>query len=339
LTRLILALSLVFAAAPAWAQPDWTYRNARAERRAERRERIRERWRDRDGVHLRVLRDYHLEADATATEPIVVIGGSATIDGHADDDVVVIGGTLRLGPKAVVDGDVVTVGGESLIDPGAQVRGKVDEAVVFPPDWDINLGWLSLPGGWWPVAALGATLMRLSLILVVSLLLTLVAHGWIRSMATRASSVLSAGLLGAAVEVLFVPAMLAIVIGLLISIVGIPLLGAIPFVLAAAALVWAGGFAAVAMCLGARLRGRSVVISSSPMLDVVLGFVAITVVTVVAHFISLGPGWLTPVGWLTRALGLTIEYVAWTIGLGAAISSIFLRGPAIPPRVPAPSTL
>jgi hypothetical protein len=110
--RLILALALVLSAAPAFAQAeadDWTVQE-RHEAARQRREEW-ERWRrdGHDGVHLRMLRNYYLAADATASEPIVVVGGDATIDGHADDDVVVIGGTLRLGPKAVVGGDVVTL--------------------------------------------------------------------------------------------------------------------------------------------------------------------------------------------------------------------------------------
>ncbi len=77
-------------------------------------------------------------------------------------------------------------------------------------------------------------------------------------MGVRASSALSSGLLGAAAEILFVPALIAVVIGLTVSIVGIPLLGAIPFALVLGALAWTGGFAAVAACLGARLRGSSI---------------------------------------------------------------------------------
>jgi hypothetical protein len=378
LTRLILVLSVLLSAAPALAQTDdWTTqdrreqarqrrqeareeaRERREERRRERQERWnerRERWEEwrrqgRDGVHLRMLRDYHLGADATAAEPIVILGGNATIDGHADDDVVVIGGRLRIGPKAVIGGDVVTVGGKADIDPAATIRGEIDETVVNVPDFDFDLGWPAWSwggwsggnrwggglGNWWPFAALSATVFRLGLIFVISLLLTVVAPNWIRSMGIRASSVFSSGLLGAAVEVLFVPALLAVVIGLVISIVGIPLLGAVPFVLAAGALAWTGGFAAVAVTLGARLRGTSVAISSSLVADLLVGFIAIAGLTLVAHFISLGGGWLTPFGWMTRAGGMAVEYVAWTIGLGAAISSLFVRAPMMPPPVPATS--
>lgn len=348
MTRLILALALVLSAAPAFAQAEaeWTPEDARAEarqrrqeRREERRERL-ERWRRdiHDGVHLRMMRDYYLAADATAGEPIVVIGADATIDGHADDDVVVVGGTLRLGPKAVVDGDVVAVGGDAVIDPSATVRGTVDTTVVGWPDIEWGIGGPFWRGrGWLPFAALSATVMRLSLVLMVSLLLTVVAPGWVRSMGVRASSALSSGLLGAAAEILFVPALIAVVIGLVISIIGIPLLGAIPFALALGMLAWTGGFAAAAACLGARLRGSSIATSSSLVTDLLLGFVAISALSIVAHVISLGPGWATPFGWTMRAAGITVEYVAWTIGLGAALSGRFVRSNAMPRPMPAPS--
>ena len=74
-----------------------------------------------------------------SAEPIVVVGGSATIDGHAEDDVVVIGGTLRVGPTGVVLGDVVTVGGESDDRPGRVIDGRVETTTVTGPD--IDIGW------------------------------------------------------------------------------------------------------------------------------------------------------------------------------------------------------
>jgi hypothetical protein len=267
-----------------------------------------------------------------------VIGADATIDGETNDDLVVIGGKLRMGPKAIVGGDVVTVGGEAVIDPAAIVRGNVDTAVVSLPNVNFGVGWpVRMWGGWWPFAALSATVLRLTLVFVISLLLTVVAPGWIRSMGMRASSALSSGLVGAVAEVLFVPALIAVVIGLAISIVGIPLLGAIPFVLALGALAWTGGFAAVAVCLGARLRGGRVATSPALAADLLIGFLAISSLTIIAHVISLGPGWMTPLGWMMRAGGIAVEYVAWTIGLGAALSGRLVRSSPMPPPMPAHS--
>jgi hypothetical protein len=373
--RLILALAVVLAAVPAFAQAEaeWTAQNRREEarqrreearqrreevrqqreeareqareQREERRQARRQQWEEwtrdgRSGVHFRMMRDYHLPAGSTAAEPIIVLGGNATIDGHTEDDVVVFGGTVRVGPKAVVDGEVVTVGGEAIIDPAATVRGGVDTTSFTLPDIDWGPGWPAWGWrDWWPFAALSATVLRLSLVLIISMLITVVAPGWIRSMGIRASSAVTSGLVGAVAEVLFVPALLAVMLGLTISIVGIPLLGAIPFALALAALAWTGGFAAVAICLGARLRGSSVATSSALMADLLIGFVAITALTIIAHVISLGPGWMTPFGWMSRAVGFAVEYVAWTVGLGAALSGRFVKSSPMPPPVPVSATL
>jgi hypothetical protein len=353
LTRFLLALTLVLCATTAFAQPDGDFQRWREEARREAqearrhareaRDRTRHDWDDwrsqhnHDGVHLRILRDYQLDAGATANEPVVVLGGSATINGHAMDDVVVIGGRLRLGPTAVVDGDVFTAGHDADIDPGAQVKGKIDQAVVDVPRIG-NIGWgpLHVPSGVWSFASLGAMSMRLGMVLTISLLLTLIAPGWIRSMAGRASSTASSGFLGFLVEVLFVPALLIVSIALIISVVGIPLLAGIPFVIAGGALLWIAGFASVAVSLGARLRGSSGDQTSVPFLDLLTGFLAISAVTIFAHFAALTPGVLGPFSWMLHTTGLVIEYVAWTIGLGAALSTVFAgRRLASPPPLPA----
>jgi hypothetical protein len=169
-----------------------------------------------------------------------------------------------------------------------------------------------------------------------SLLLTVVAPEWVRSMGVRASSAFGSGLLGVAAEILFVPVLVALVIVLAISIVGIPLLGAIPFALALGALAWTGGFAAVASCLGARLRGSSIERSSSLVTDLLIGFIAISGLTLFAHVIAIGAGWMTPLIGMLRTAGIAVEYAAWTIGLGAALSGRFVRPRSTPP-MPAPS--
>jgi hypothetical protein len=350
--RLILALALALSATPAFgqAEADWTVqerreaaRERRQERREEQRDARRERWeqwrRDgREGLHFRMMRDYYLAADAIAHEPIVVFGGNATIDGRTEDDVVVIGGRLRLGPKAVVGGDVTTVGGDAIIDPGATVRGRIDRTVVDVPNVDWGLNWpVWRWRGWWPLAALSATVLRLSLVLLISLLITIVAPNWVRSMGVHASSVVSSGLVGAVTEVLLVPVVIVVVLGLAISIIGIPLLGAIPFALALGALAWTGGFAAVAACLGARLRGTSIERTSSLVTDLLVGFAAISALSLIAHVVSVGPSGLTRLGWIAGAVGMAVEYVAWTIGLGAVIYGRFVRSSAVPPPMPAPS--
>jgi hypothetical protein len=324
--RAILAAILLLTAGPALAQSDedWSSRT------------------HHDGVHLRILNNYELAATATAREPIVVIGGSATINGRAEDDVVVLGGTLRLGPTAVVRGDVVAVGGEAIIDPAAQISGEITRTVMMGPDWDLGgMGWLT--DGWWAAFAFGATLLRLGIVLVIAMLLTVVAPGWINSIAQRASSMpLGSAAIGVAGQVLFVPGLIAVTVALVMSVIGILLLVAYPFVLGAAALLWVAGYAAVAANLGSRLRGREAGVSGAPILDLLIGFALISAVTVLAHSVALGSG-PGPLMWILRGTGWLIEWMAWTMGLGAALAALFggrqpVTPPAIPYATPAPTS-
>ena len=94
------------------------------------------RYRGHRGAHVRLAGDYTLREGETASGPIIVVGGTAEIDGHADDNVVVIGGSVRIGPTAIVDGDLVTFGGTSHIDPAARISGHVSRArITWPPTW------------------------------------------------------------------------------------------------------------------------------------------------------------------------------------------------------------
>jgi hypothetical protein len=316
MTRLIFALTMLLAAAPAVAQPgDWSSRNRR------------------DGVHLRILGNYELPANITAREPIVVIGGSATINGRAEDDVVVIGGTLRIGPTAVVRGDVAAIGGEALIHPAAQIAGEINRTVMMGPDFDFGAGWLT--SGWWVAFAFGATLLRLGVVLIVALLLTVVVPKWIDDISRRASSApLASAAIGIAGQVLFVPTLIAVTMALVVTIIGIALLAAFPFVLGAGALLWVAGFAAVAINVGARLRGREAGASTARVVDLLVGFALIAAITLLAHAVALGSGG-GPLYWMLRGAGWLIEWMAWTLGLGAALAALIgSRYPTTPPAIP-----
>jgi hypothetical protein len=327
MVRALAGLILLLAAPPAFAQPgDWGDDSPRH---------------GGDGARILLLNDYRLPAGETAHGPVIVLGGTATIDGHADDDVVVLGGRVRVGPEAVVDGEVVTVGGEADVDPHARVQGGVDATVVRFPDIDGN--WGSLPRGWFTGVALVATVFRLLLVLVVASMLTLVAPGFVRRIAWRASEgVASSAAIGFVCEVAFIPVLVVVVVALAISIVGIPLIAAMPFVIGAAGLAGTAGFTAVAARVGARVRGTTVEESRALFIDMVIGFALISAMTVFARFAAFGVLWDNPVTWSVSAAGLLIEYVVWTIGIGAACASLLAnwKGRRITSTTPpAPATI
>src|SRR5262245_51958044 len=67
---------------------------------------------------------------------LVVIGGSAVVDGTVLGDLVAILGNVKLGPKAVLKHDLVVVGGKLDADPGASLS---HERVVI----GFDAGWLT----------------------------------------------------------------------------------------------------------------------------------------------------------------------------------------------------
>jgi hypothetical protein len=308
--KALAALALLLAAQPVAAQPhDWDV--DANERHAH-------------GARIVVLKDYHLRDGETARGPIVVVGGSATIDGHADDDVVVLGGRVRVGPQAVIDGELVTVGGEAIVDPNARVAQGVEETVIRFPDIDGE--WHPLSRNWVAGLALAGTILRLLLVFVLASILTLVAPGWVRRISWRAGEgMASSAAIGIACQVAFLPVLLLLIAVLAVSIVGIPLIGAMPFLIGAAGLAGVAGFTAVAARIGARVRGTTVEASNALWIDALIGMAVVSAVSLFTSFAAFGAMWDSPLSWSMGAAGLLIEYAVWTIGIGAACATVLAR--------------
>src|SRR5690606_29553602 len=118
----------------------------RARRIQERIERRLDRIDDDRGAHLVFGKSYTLPEGSTVSEHVVVIGGSAIVNGHAENDVTVIGGPLRVGAKAVIDGYVAVAGGGLDRDPAAQDAGAVEVTRISLPQWAWHREWASV--GW-----------------------------------------------------------------------------------------------------------------------------------------------------------------------------------------------
>lgn len=324
--RFIATMFLCSLAIPALGAQDWEPR---------------QRWRDRDGVHIRIGRDYHLPADQIATTPIVVIGGSATIDGRVDDDLVVLGGRVRIGPRAQVRANLVALGGHVEVADTAEISGEIHDVGVIWPEIRFGLReWLfDDEPGWWAAVALAGTVFRFTVTMIAACLLALVAPGWIRRIQDRAADApLASAFVGLASQILMVPVFVAVVAGLVLTIVGIPLLLLVPFAGLALLVTWIAGLTAVAALLGGRLRGRSrLAAPDAPVLDVASGLMLLFVVTFASNVLAFWPLDLWPFSAAFGVAGVFLEYLAWTVGLGAALLAPLRRRVHIgPPPIPAP---
>lgn len=283
----------------------------------------------RFGGDITVGRNERLDGD------VVAIGGSADVQGEVSGDVVSIGGTLTLGPDAIIRGDAVSVGGGLNRSPGARVEGDVVEA--GPGGRGFRRGqFLPMMFGtfWSRVGSLAGTLLRIGLLMLVAQIVVAFGRGAVERIASRTGSVpVRSGLVGLLGEILFVPVLVLTVVVLAISIVGIPLLVLVPFAVLALMLVILVGFVGLSHNIGTRLATRVRSATPGPYAAVAIGVVAIGAVTIIAKLGALAGGFLlAPL----TAIGYVVEYVAWTVGFGAALlywyetQTRFGRRPASP---------
>ncbi len=275
----------------------------------------------------------HVGENELVEGPVVAIGGSVTVDGDVREDVVAVGGNVRLGPTARVRGDVTSVGGTIDRDPRAEIDGSTNEvAFRFPR---MHFG----PGFWFPATGfltfgpwveLMASLFRMVLFGLLAFLVLVLARNPIARIEQAAGiEPWKAGLVGLLTQLLFIPVFVLTIIILAISIVGIPLLLVVPplaIVMFIAALLF--GFTGVACRIGRWAEHRFGWAAQSPFLLLLVGLLGIWALTIVGRIVSLG-GW--PIWFVSSILlivGFVVEYIAWTVGLGAAMMTRLGTRPA-----------
>jgi len=285
------------------------------------------------GDRVRVFGDVRVREDESVTGQVVAVLGSAYVDGEAGDQVVAVLGNVHLGEKAVVRGDVVSVGGRVLRAAGAQVRGGVTEVAVGEGDWrhDIapwvgGLGMLSLFGGFGAVPRLVGTAFRFGLLLLFASLAMVVARTSVERSAQRVSdNPVKATLVGLAAELLFLPTMVLTCIVLVLTIVGIPLLLLMPFVVLLALLLALVGFSGTALAVGQWARRRFNLGGTAGFLDMWLGILVILLPVLVGRLVALGGFVVTPFSLLLVTAGIGVEFLAWSTGIGAILTNIFAK--------------
>lgn len=265
------------------------------------------------GDNVTVARDELVDGDVS------VVFGNADIQGDVDGDVNVVMGNAVLGPQAAVRGDVNVVAGTIDRAPGARIGGAVHIVGAGDGRWR---------GAGFPrrlrdsifgrVGSLAGTLFRVAFVTLLALVVVAFGRPSVERIADRASAdPLRAGLAGFLGQLLFVPVLLMTVVVLAVSIVGIPLLLLIPFAILLVLLAGLVGFTGVASSVGSVLNARCGWAGRGPYATVLLGVVAIALVTLLARAAAvIGGGVLTfPI----HVVGYLVEYVAWTLGFGAVV--------------------
>jgi hypothetical protein len=271
---------------------------------------------------------------------VVAIGGAVTIDGEVTGDVVAVTGGLTLGPKAVVRGEVTAVGGPFKRDPQAQVFGKVNEVGIAVdgqtlPPYRINPRNLIFGTIASRIGNFTATIARVLMFMLFVLIVTAVGQRPVQQIAARiAAEPLRAGLVGLLAEILFVPVLVVTIIALVISIIGIPLLLLVPFGIILVGVVMLVGFTGAATIVGAWTLERFNRAERNPYLVVAVGLVVIAGLTLAGRLFALAVGGF---GAPLYVVGYLIEYLAWTVGFGAAILAwLHMRRSPSAPVVTAP---
>jgi hypothetical protein len=138
-----------------------------------------------------------------------------------------------------------------------------------------------------------------------------------RIAARTAAAPVRSGLIGLLAEILFVPVLVLTAVVLAVSIIGIPLLFLLPFAVLLVMLVALVGFVGLAYHVGRWIAPKFGWSEPGAYGSAAIGVVAIGAVTLLAKLAALAGGFV--IGAPLTALGYFAEFVAWTVGFGAAI--------------------
>lgn len=292
-----------------------------------------ERPRRSTGDRIRIMGSVAVEKDEVIDGAVVAVLGSVRVDGEVRNEVVAVLGSIDVGPNGVIRGDAVSVGGRVRRADGAQVRGAVTEVSVGGRGVHVDEApWRDGWAPWHFFAGFGAfprligTLFHLLLVAMLAAIALLVARGTVEGAAQRVTDEpLKSTAIGILGQLLVVPVLILAGIVLAVSIIGIPLLLLLPFVVLLLIALAIAGFAGTAGAVGRWARGRVGWDAASPYVDVLFGVLVILLPLLIGRVIGLA-GWpAAPVVFLFVAAGIVLEYLAWASGFGAVLTNTYTR--------------
>jgi len=281
------------------------------------------------GVHI----------DGEVNRDVSAVGGSVRVNGRVGGSVTAVGGSVHLGPHSEVMGDVRAVGGTVIRAPGSVVHGSLSDVSKLRPDIDIDDGHELLAPLVGRSLRMFWSLATLLLLLLAVTLVVLLAPNALEQVRARVAgepwTTLGSGFLGV---ILVIPALVTLVLVLIISIIGCLLLALVPFLIIGLFIAALVGFAGVAYQVGRVLEGRFSWHLGGPYLTTVVGVLAIYSLSLVGHLLAIGGGFLHFLAMIFFFFGGIVRLVAWIMGFGAAILTIFANRPQRFRRQPPPSS-
>jgi hypothetical protein len=292
------------------------------------------------GARVAFAQDVRIGSDEAITDGVAVFGGSLRVDGRVGDGILVVRGDVHLGPTADVRGDIVIVGGSLIRDPESRLAGAVSSLSLG--DWSRRTGLL----GWRPNLGLGdtgrwlglaATVFRVAAIAAFMILILMVARAPVARVGRAAAAEpVRAAIIGLAAEVLFLPIVLIGSIALGITIIGLPFVFLLlPLAFALALVAFLLGYTALACRLGEWLEDRLGWRPRSAFMTTAMGGLLIIAPTLLARVLGVAPEPARVAAFGVLILGVCLEFVIWTIGLGVALMTGFGRWNTSPPPLDA----
>jgi len=196
---------------------------------------------------IKINSDVEITKDMSVSD-VVVIDGSVTVSGRVENNIVVIGGSLKLDNASYIGGEVVVAGGSVSKDPMARVAGRITQ-IDMPSFFPLALSFKNFfKGGWlvlWATVSLMVLLGFLGLAVLVAALVPEHISVVVKMLDKSFVSMFLWGILWAFVSAIAL-------VFLAISIVGIIL---IPLAVMIIALAWIIGYVASAIFIGRAVLG------------------------------------------------------------------------------------
>lgn len=257
-----------------------------------------------------------IAAGSRVDGPVAISGGSAEVYGTVNGDLATFGGDINVHERGEITGNAIAIGGVVHVR-GGHVGGQtltLSSEFDVPAPVDASkriMQRLALVGGWFCVLIA----LSVGVLVLASDNLSAVADALER----HYGSTLVAGLAG---QVAFAPLLVALIVALVLSVLGILLVpfAAVAYVILAAGLI-SLGFLATAVVIGRGWRsaapGSDRARRAATLQAMVVGIVVLLLPWALAALLAAWPVAET----LARGVAFAITWVAATAGLGATLIS------------------